>query len=103
MPSCWNSRALKETRTRPLIPRPSAGKRRKLQSQHHRNSSLLNAAAEGEAVAAVMLRRDLLLLVLHHNKDGHKHTVRAVYEGVNELVGIGDIPLLREEGWTRHQ
>jgi hypothetical protein len=24
-------------------------------------------------------------------------------EGVNELVGIGDIPLLREEGWTRHQ
>ena len=22
---------------------------------------------------------------------------------VNEFVGIGDIPLLREEGWTRHQ
>jgi len=29
-------------------------------------------------------------------------TVGAVYEGVNELVGIGVIPLLREEGWTRH-
>jgi len=22
---------------------------------------------------------------------------------VNELVGIGGIPLLREKGWTRHQ
>jgi len=22
---------------------------------------------------------------------------------VNELVEIGDIPLLREEGWSRHQ
>src|SRR4029453_9044604 len=25
------------------------------------------------------------------------------YECVNELVGIGDIPLLAKEGWTRHQ
>ena len=26
-----------------------------------------------------------------------------VIDGVNELVGIGDIPLLAKEGWTRHQ
>ena len=31
------------------------------------------------------------------------HTVGAVYEGVSEFVGIGGIPLLREEGRTRHQ
>jgi len=24
-------------------------------------------------------------------------------QGVNELVAIGDIPLLTEEGWSRHQ
>jgi hypothetical protein len=30
-------------------------------------------------------------------------TVGAFYERVNELVGVVDIPLLREEGWTRHQ
>jgi hypothetical protein len=31
------------------------------------------------------------------------NSVGAVCKNVNELVGISDIPLLREEGWTRHQ
>jgi len=29
--------------------------------------------------------------------------LQAQFRCVNELVGIGDIPLLAKEGWTRHQ
>jgi hypothetical protein len=45
----------------------------------------------------------LFLITVPGHKSARLATVGAVYEGVNELVGIGYTPLLSEEGWTRHQ
>jgi hypothetical protein len=41
-------------------------------------------------------------LCTKNSRAGFLRTVGAVYEGVNELE-LSDIPLLAEEGWTRHQ